>query len=561
MYWGAGHKEILLVLGLLLIIAIISIALLYKRSSGSTRIRRILLFVLGLIGLGLIVLQPSIDKKITPKTAHILTPPSKTDQQNEKATYHSVHDFLNSDIADKTGTVVIDGLGLSEDELGLLKNYTLEFQPADTITGITAISIPKVTERERWTLRGEVQGTSQGADIESIALIGPDGQTTEASVSGTSFTIQSVAPAAGTYLYDIVVQTQQDSIAEQLSIEVAHEPSWSMLVLSSFPSFEMNYLKNYWTSLGNSFTLRSQISTNKYSTSFANTPKQDLQVLTRKTIQSYDFVIADRASWNQLSSQERSNILRAVSDDGLALIFRAEQSDIQATGITLPTLSTPREITWKTSADDVALLQYPASSTWSSARLQGHVLSSYRSGGLGHIAALSIDDTYKLILADQPKAYQSLWSTVFSKLYRDFSPSAQLRNNDWIWAEEPTTITILTDQTLTTPPLLNDTIPLYFVEAPFLAGVLEAEVQPLAGYNKIKINGSDELSFYAHEQDAWAAVRQHHLAKINSMASDGTRNVAAPATHTTRQEISLYWWYAITLFGFGGLWLHEQLYS
>ena len=261
-----------------------------------------------------------------------------------------------------------------------------------------------------------MQGTSQGADIESIALIGPDGQITEASVSGTSFTIQSVAPAAGTYLYDIVVQTQQDSIAEQLSIEVAHEPSWSMLVLSSFPSFEMNYLKNYWTSLGNSFTLRSQISTNKYSTSFANTAKQDLQVLTRKTIQSYDFVITDRASWNQLSPQERSNILRAVSDDGLALIFRAEQSDIQATGITLPTLSTPREITWKTSADDVALLHYPASSTWSTARLQGHVLSSYRSGGLGHIASLSIDDTYKLILADQPKAYQSLWSTVFSKL-------------------------------------------------------------------------------------------------------------------------------------------------
>ncbi len=551
MDWGIPHNQIWIVCGILIIVGLIGIVLIARRTSGLRLLIRSLLLVVGLIGLGLILLKPSTRQDIPSQTAHIITPYGESEKQNS---YTSVHDFLNSEAASSTDKVQIHGIGLNTEELALLEGYHLDFIPTDTITGISEITLPKITEREQWTLRGKLQG----AGITGIDLVSPDGSSSKATITGADFTIQSTAPVAGAYLYDIIALTESDSILEKLPIKVAHEPTWSMLVLSSFPSFEINYLKNYWTSIGNSFALRSQISKGKYSTSFSNSQRQDLNTLTRKTIQSFDYIITDIASWNQLSQQERNNILGTVANQGLALIFRAEQSDRKAQDITLPTLSSSEEIKWKTSADDVALLGYTSTANWRSARLQGHTLSKFRSRSLGHIALLTIEDTYKLILADQAKNYQNLWSTIFSRLYRDFSPTSQLSHNDWVWADEPTDITILTNQKISTPPIFNDSTELFFTDTPFLSGSTEVSALPQPGTNTIRIHDSEELTFYAHEQEAWAGVRQRHLAKINSVVSHERTDQAAPTTLTTQQEISLYWWYAITLLGLGGLWLHER---
>jgi hypothetical protein len=278
-------------------------------------------------------------------------------------------------------------------------------------------------------------------------------------------------------------------------------------------------------------------------------------------VSAYDFIITDSPTWNQLSLSEQSNIKRAVSNSGLALIIRPSSIDVTVNNLQIPKWSEPKEIMWKTTSDDVMLNLYNISSSWRTTRQQGYDLARYRSIGLGHIAVLGIDKTYKLILTDNEEYYQTLWSTIFSDLYRDFSPTSKLLHNQWIWEGEKNYISILSNHEIDTPPLLNDSIPLPYIQVPFLNNVTEVSLWPSQGYNKISLeDGKAALKFYAHKKDAWQAVKQSQLLSMNMHAAMSSDMLPIPVYYEDH-PISKFWWYALVLLGFGALWLDERLFA
>lgn len=515
--------------------------------------------MLGLIGIGAIWTRPQITTKKDVTTAHIITDlgeaPDEIRENEDHYQFSSVHRFLNSEIASATHEVHIHGLGLSQQDLELVKKYQLIFHPTETLSGITHLSIPKITERNNWKL----EGTYQGNDIQQIILTGPDSVKTSALLSDSTFVISSKAPPAGRYLYSIATYTSTDTIQDLFPINIGHEPAWSMLMLSSYPSFESNYLKNYWTSLGNQFALRTKISQDKYSTSFVNMSNQNLTSISYRIAKDFDFILTDISSWNSLADKERSNIRSAVRNEGTALIIKPTEDQPKATNLSLPSFIDLQEISWTTTEDPVDLVLYPTQSKWRSTRQQGHTLLRYRSSGLGFIGMITIDDTYKLVLAAQPTAYQQLWSALFSSLFRDFSTSSRLLHSPWIWAEEQNTISIFTDTPITSPPMLNDTTVLTYISAPFISGLYDIDAYPRPGENTINISDTEQLPFYAHPQYTWLAVRQAQLSKMNTRAAQRTQGIFEPSL-TTTEEISWFWWLLLSLLGLGALWLDERIW-
>ncbi|MFT6809230.1 MAG: hypothetical protein ACJA01_002462, partial [Saprospiraceae bacterium] len=416
-----SHMSLILIFVACLLLWVIGLIFLWKGASGFRFNRRIVFLAIGLVGLGLLLAKPLNVIEINSANVQINTSNYNRDTtlNIESGIIHSfdnVHEFLNSNVASRTLDVHIKGLGLSREDLDLIKEYRLHYQPAVLHSGISSIHVPIITESKNWTLDGVIQGDN----VSAIYLKNPDQTESWASVSGSTFSVSATGTVAGSYLIPVItLLSSGDTLQDVLPIDVEKETNWQLLVLASFPSFEINYLKNYWTALGNGFALRTKISKNKFNSTFINTRKINLDILSRKTLLEFDFIIADSKTWNDLSTREQSNIKRAVYDKGLTLIIKPVIDSKTTSNLSLPSWRDAKDIQWETSLEEVTLSQYNLQSNWRSVSQQGHVLAKYMSSGLGHIALLGIDDTYKLILSNCEADYQNLWADIFSKLLRE----------------------------------------------------------------------------------------------------------------------------------------------
>ena len=557
MIWNLSHTEITFVLGIVFVLWLIGIYFIYKRTTSLSFIRRSLFLAIGLMGVALILIQPHSTLKLDREEIHIWTSePSSEAMSDTENNFRNVHDFLQSDLSDKASQVHIHGMGLEEASLHLLSDYVTTYHPSPLINGITQIDVPTITEGRPYTLTGHYQG----AEVKTIALIESDKSQNEASLQDSSFSINSTAPTAGSYLLDIeTILNNGDTLRDKLPIEVAHEPTWQMLILSSYPVFENKYLKNYWTSLGNGFTLRSKVSKSKYNSTYVNAPQRNLETISRKVVSAFDYIITDVPTWNQLSSGEQGNIKSAVRNNGLGLVFRPSSRQVIADDITLPKWEEPSEILWKTTTDDVRLLSYNAPSSWESIKIKSHTVGKVRSWGLGHVAILTLDETYKLILADKENEYKRIWSALFSELYRDFAHSTKLLHETWIWEGQKTRLAFISQNPFSDPPRLNDAMDIPVLKVPLLEGISELTLYPSEGYNTLTVQNNEAINFYAHSRDTWKAMKQKQLREAYSKS--GRKSMVQEATYDSSEPIPIFWWYLLFLVGFGALWLVERIWD
>lgn len=532
-----------------------------RKAAGWRFYRRILLLFMGSIGLYFLIKKPQYKLPLKTVQAHILS--SYADTTLDKSyVYSDVNTFLNSEESSRTDQVTIHGMGLGSDELMQLSNYKLVFEPAALRSGITALDIPVVTEGASWILNGTVQYSETKIEAMPQRVVMTINEIEHSGIINDGvFSIESIAPPAGTYLIDIDVLTERDdTIKEKISIEVIHEPKWNMLVLSSYPTFELNYLKNYWTSLGNGFAMRSKISKEKYQTSFVNAPIEQLDELRYSIVKQFDFIVSDVPSWNALSDRERKNILAVVSKEGSGFLLRPQQAGEKATLINHPTWSKPESLIISLEQEEVELNSYPLSSSWRSIKHEGSPLAKFISRGLGHMGIISISDTYQLVLADYNIKYQNLWSEIFSNLFVDFNTKTQILGDQWVWANERRTLQLYHPKEIASAPVFNDSTLLSLVQVPFLENVIEVDVWPEPGYNQLTFGDGPPFSFYAHDKNSWIAKRQSDLFAKNKMAANSSVGKERIEQFELK-TISSFWWYALFLLGFCGLWLDERLYD
>ena len=369
---------------------------------------------------------------------------------------------------------------------------------------------------------GSFQALLYGPGLQAIHLIDPEGERWPANLSDSVFSISSKAPIAGDYLYQLnLVFESGDTLSEQLPLTVHHPANWNMLVLASFPSFEINYLKNFWTDKGYGFGMKLKIAQDNYFNSFVNMPTMQLDRIGSRTLDSFDFLMVDVTAWNALSNSERNVVLAAVRDDGLALIIRPDESLSRATGINHPEWIERSELEVPTSTDIITIAQYGnGPSSWKKSASPSFQYGTFQSRGLGHIFLLGIDETYQFILSDNRQIFQKIWTDIFSGMYRDFSPQTELILPEWVWAGDRTRVVVNSYKELEKNQINQDSIPLPFLELPFIKGLYEITLWPEPGYNVINLlPEGNRMSFYAHPNESWKAMRQKTTGKMDKYCS------------------------------------------
>ena len=216
------------------------------------------------------------------------------------------------------------------------KQFSVKPSVDSSSWGITDLSIPnRIVENEPWQLSGY---TSIGTSRISIKNQLSD-KSTSSGVEDGQFTLTTSSPFAGHQLYDLIAYDKLgDSISYTIPVKVVTDEPWQLMALTSFPSFELNALKNFWVDEGNGFFWRSSVSTGRYRTSSVNTSVSELNTVNRQALRSFDFLLIDIPTWNQLNAQERKTINGQVSTQGLGLMLIPTDVNQQAVDVNHPSI-------------------------------------------------------------------------------------------------------------------------------------------------------------------------------------------------------------------------------
>ena len=325
--------------------------------------------------------------------------------------------------------------------------------------------------------------------------------------------------------------------------------SWQLLAITSYPSFEINILKNYWTNKGNGFLWRTAITEGRFKETAINSPLDHINEITKSALNKFDFLLIDISSWNKLSRAKRTRINRQIYSEGLGLLLLPEKVGQKAITIDHPNIREYRE-----EPSDPSQSHYILSNGWEKILMNNREIGRYQSYGLGHRIILTNDQSYQNALSNQKDQYDKHWNKLLSIAYRQYDSDHKLISNKWIWSHEQNIVLLLSRTPIRAPIILNDTDVIPAIRHPIISDLYELTVIPEKGYNSISFN-DEKLRFYAQDPSDWPLVRDSLFNQSKSFKTDKKIDSEYIEAH----PISPYYGLVLVLIGLGGLWLDERL--
>ena len=540
-----SHTELYVVaclsIGCLLIYGIFQMK---SQLSLGRRLRRLVFLLIALLGLALLILKPVQTKSIDKLNGQV-----GTELITDEHRYNSIHELLSlqPELYD-TLQLDPDHASIADLEIGI-EQFHVTTDTDSTNWGIIDIAIPnRIVEKEPWLLSGQVSPNTREVRIRNQF----NEEYLNANVENGQFSVSTKTAFAGHQLYDIVAYDELgDSLSYTIAVEAVSDEPWQLMALTSFPSFEINALKNYWVEEGNGFFWRTSVSTGRYRISSVNNSLDELKSIQSKTLRKFDFLLIDIPTWNQLSPQERKTINRQVSFRGLGLIIMPTEINQQAIDISHPPI-----IGYSEGKESNTSSQYNIGTGWRTIRLQASTLGRYQDYGLGRRLILSRDQTYQHVLADQDDKYDHIWSSILSVAFNSYQSTSKILSEQWIWAGEKTNLYLITEEVITGDILLNDSIEVLPLENPLIEQTCQLTLWPESGYNTLTFDDL-QLRFYAHNPIEWPLVRAGQLA----MASEMTLSPAISHSYKYSEPYPPLYGLILLISGLGMLWLDERLYQ
>jgi len=540
----SSHTElavfICLGIGCLLIFAFFQ----YKtKSSVGKTLRRLLFLLIALVGIGLLILRPLQTLETDKQRALV----GVVNTANEHS-YSSIHELLAYQ-DEWYNDIVLDPIhsNIADLEIGA-NQFNIKPLEDSSSWGITDLSIPnRIIENEPWQLTGLTSEKTIRISIKNRL----SDESLSSRVEDAQFMIMTSSAFAGHQLYDLTAYDELgDSISYTIAVEVETDKPWQLMALTSFPSFELNALKNYWVEQGNGFFWRTSVSTDRYRISSVNIDLKELDQVSHTALRSFDFLLIDIPTWNQLNAQERKTINGQIYSQGLGLILIPAAVNQQAIDINHPTI-----IDYGKNQESSPASQYSFGSGWRNIRSDSGTYGRYQDYGLGRRLILSHDKTYQHVLADQEDQYDRIWSSILSVAFNSYQSTSKILTEQWVWADEHTHIYLITDQPISGEILLNDSVQIKPIPNPIIDHTYLLTLWPGSGYNTLSFN-DEQLRLYAYQSADWPMVRLQQQARALKL----TKPQEITNTHEYEKPYSPFYGMVLVIAGLGLLWLDERLY-
>ncbi|HYK76215.1 MAG TPA: hypothetical protein VEV16_04505 [Daejeonella sp.] len=472
----------------------------------------------------------------------------------------------------------IAGYGLNEAELQNLPPISLIFHPAKFPSGIRSIHwTKKIKSGNRLAVQGNFQNSSSqpiklvlmGLNTALDSTIIPAGKT-------SAFELNATPKHLGKAVYSLLTVSGKDTLStEPLPLETIPGKPLKVLILSSAPDFENNFLKNWLFENHYSLAIRSAISTNKYSQEFLNTDKISLDKITGPLLEKFDLVIGDLLAFNSLSPAE-SQALQNQVNQGLGLLLRFDP-DAGKTGFFgsafatySPTTPAQKTVSVLVPGQKESLLPteqvfyiHPQSGNQPLIKTkEGQILVNSKISGYGKIALSTLNNTFTWMLEGNQADYNSFWTTVLEKTARK-NPEAEIWEiaNPFPTANQQ--IPILLETSFTSiPNVMADSTMLAIKQNADLPFQWSGNYWPRkSGWHTLQQEGGTPFNWYVYEASDWKSLKVS--SKMAATSQFSRQNPAKdhltipPLTESV--PVPAIWFYLLFLASCAYLWFETKM--
>jgi len=555
-----------------LVIASVFLTLLIIREVAGDGRRKglaILCYSIATMALLLIALKPEYKRPVSSSTFILLT--EGYDQQQldslrkatqgelvmhyDSASYHQLKRLL------ETRSAYILGTGFDPDELSLWKDGNIVYHEGAQPEGVTRLNFkPKHRVGEKVIIQGAVNRPD--AVQLKLEALGATLDSTQVAAGEQSFSLQTDLKVPGRFTIKVIEENVDGTVlkASELPIIVEEPERLKVLLINTFPTFELKYLKNFLVQEGHELTVRNQLSKNKYRYEYYNTDRQRFNRLNESLLKDFDLVLTNNSTLNQLSYTGKQSLKQQI-EEGLGLFVIPDESMFNGNDFVNFKFEPAAETTQlEIDGEVLEVKKHP----FSLAKQFGeaHVyegVSGYQRFGAGRIGITTLLNTYQLVLNGEADVYQKLWK-------RHLESVAQKENGislsaDWLaQVNHPYHFTIKGLQSK--PAITVEAVDIALQQDPHLPENWQSSYWPeKEGWHAINIeNSQDSLWFYAQNSNNWMALNNVKRQKANSRVfnnalKDDGQKIAGYAL------INPIWFYLAFLISVGYLWLAPKLTS
>lgn len=322
----------------------------------------------------------------------------------------------------------VTGEGLPEAVIQTLPSPNYTYIAGTLPQGVTQVHLPAARVHQAATVTGTYWVRTGKHEM---ILEGPGGH--EDSISCTTpgyhaFALHFTPRDTGRYVYQLLIKDAQGTVTrEPLPITIAAEKQLHVLIAVTFPTFEVQQLKNYLADRGHQVTVRYQLSKDIYRYEYANGPARTVPRLTTDMLDNQDLLLTDASVLQNLTATESQALTDAVNRGlGLMMLFAESPERLPVVNRFFPSMfraaavdSTTLMLSHKATTFPCWPVQVTlgdAIPIWTSSTAS--LVSALRHQGLGKVSFSLIQNSYTLMLQGDSLRYAAYWNPLLEQTMR-----------------------------------------------------------------------------------------------------------------------------------------------
>jgi len=533
---------------------------------------------LAVSSLALIALKPAIQKKISQGNVLILThgfKQNKLDSLKEEYRKIKVIDYRDNKILPELKTskqIFLLGSGIRNYDLYQFENLPVTYFPGDSAEGIIKLNYDQENRLgDKLQVKGRFLDPKPGNRLVLQDAGGnPVDSINFSSKEHKNFNLATELKVAGNYVFNL---TEKDSLgriidSNPLPVEVEEDKSLRILILNSFPTFEIKYLKNFLAESGHEVVVKNRITAGRFKFEFFNTERTNLGRLNTKNLEDFDLLILDAGAIRNLSSTETSTLQNSIREEGLGLFILGEANALNSLkdfSVFKPERGLNTEIILD-NFPGISLEKQPYQimEEFGLEEIHGSnssILSAYKRLGQGRIGTTLLENTWQLQLEGKHEVYQEIWSELVDELSkRTFLTVSWKPETRFLFKDEPFDFHLRTS--VEDPGVSDENGHLIPLKQDLINQELwSGKTYPRdTGWQELKLiqDSTSTFNYFVHETDHWQALISHRTQQQNrrffqQRLDQENKEMKSPVA------IAPLWFFGLFLVAMAGLWLEPKL--
>jgi len=472
------------------------------------------------------------------------------------------------------------GYGLTATDLKKLNHLPLYFYPAAEPSGIIACHWNNVlTQGDLLTVTGSYQNLSSepillqlrgfGTSLDSVRI---------AANAREAFSLKYQVRQNGKAVLQLLGLAGKDTVANEfLAMQSSPKKPIKTIMLTSFPSFEYKFLKNWLHEQSYPVGFSSRISKDHFSTDFLNRAKINLANLSAAQLQKEDVFMIDQYEFENLAAVSRQTLMQAVGK-GLGLVIWLDEPNVngslQKNIRQLENLKDDKTLRLSVVDQQKGLADLNTQLKWylSTNKEQqaliynqnGQTIALQALYGAGKIVHTTLANSYQWVLNGYQDDYATYWTTLINAAARKQNEAIILNlAHAFPRINEKLPVHLSTQDTVA-PTVTYKNQRLTINQNLLFPNQWEVQTWPIqSGWQTLDINQVAK-DFYVYEKQAWMGIQQTQTIQ-NNLAYSRKTNAGAVESLTNeinyRKEISKWWFLIVLVLSASFLWFEKRHYA